>query len=126
MRPTFSADAEVDLAVTIARQLGFSFERMRAEEALREAQARLAVRTRRHAAAPESAPQLIHENNAEALYEKILDAAVAIMRSDFASMQMLYRSGVNYGSLAFRGFNPQRRCFGSGCGQNRAALAASR
>lgn len=34
--------------------------------------------------------QLISEENVNALYEKLLDAAVAIMRSDYASMQMLY------------------------------------
>ena len=34
-------DAEIDLAVTIARQLGFSLERMRAEDARRKAEADL-------------------------------------------------------------------------------------
>src|ERR1041384_8326084 len=34
--------------------------------------------------------ELIGEKNIEALYPKILDAAVAIMRSQFASMQMLH------------------------------------
>jgi PAS domain-containing protein len=37
--------------------------------------------------------QLIHADGAEVLYEKILDAAVAIMRSDFASMQMRRLAG---------------------------------
>jgi hypothetical protein len=34
--------------------------------------------------------ELIPESNIEALYEKIVDAAVAVMRSDYASMQMLF------------------------------------
>lgn len=38
----------------------------------------------------EISAQLIQEDNVQALYERILDAAVAIMRSDFASIQMLY------------------------------------
>ena len=53
--------------------------------------------------------ELIQEQNPEALYEKIVDAAVAIMGSDFASMQMLFPergSGGELKLLAFRGFNP--------------------
>ena len=42
--------------------------------------------------------QLIHANDAGVLYEKILDAAAAIMRSDFASMQISIQSGANFGS----------------------------
>lgn len=58
--------------------------------------------------------QLLQEENVEVLYEKLLDAAVAIMRSDFASMQMLYPERGRVGELrllAFRGFNPQAAKF---------------
>ena len=54
--------------------------------------------------------ELIHSESDEMLFEKIMDAAVAIMRSDFASMQMLFPergSGGELKLLAFRGFNPQ-------------------
>ena len=57
----------------------------------------------------EISAQLIHEHDVSALYEKILDAAVAIMRSDFASMQMLYPERGKAGELlllGFRGFDP--------------------
>ena len=57
----------------------------------------------------EISAQLIQEQNVSALYEKILDAAVAIMRSDFASMQMLYPERGKAGELlllGFRGFDP--------------------
>ncbi len=53
--------------------------------------------------------ELIQEQSTEILYEKIVDAAVAIMRSDYASMQMLYPergSGGELRLLAYRGFNP--------------------
>jgi PAS domain S-box-containing protein len=53
---------------------------------------------------------LIEEDNLKDLYEKIMDAAVEIMRSDFASMQMLYPERGQGGELrllAFRGFDPQ-------------------
>jgi PAS domain S-box-containing protein len=58
--------------------------------------------------------ELIHEQSAEALYEKIVDAAVVIMRSDYASMQMLFPErgpGGELRLLAFRGFNPEAAKF---------------
>lgn len=58
--------------------------------------------------------QLLQEENVEGLYEKILDAAVGIMRSDYASMQMLYPERGQGGELrllAFRGFNAQAAKF---------------
>ena len=61
--------------------------------------------------------EIIHEENVGALYEKIVDAAVDIMRSDYASMQMLYPERGKSGSggelrlLAFRGFNPEAAKF---------------
>jgi len=57
--------------------------------------------------------ELITEGNAEALYEKIIDAAMMIMRSDFASMQMLHaeRGEGELELLAFRGFSEQAARF---------------
>ena len=58
--------------------------------------------------------QLISEDNVDNLYEAILDAAVAIMRSDYASMQMLYPergSGGELRLLAHRGFSQQAATF---------------
>ena len=63
-----------------------------------------------------------------ALYEKILDAAVELMHSDFASMQRLYPERGEAGELrllGFRGFDPQAARFwewvradsGSTCGE---------
>jgi len=54
--------------------------------------------------------QMIREENVEALYEKILDAAVAIMRPDFASLQQLFPDRAEGGELlllAQRGFPPE-------------------
>ncbi len=58
--------------------------------------------------------ELIQEQSTQALYEKIVDAAVAIMRSDYASMQMLFPergTGGELRLLAFRGFNPRAAAF---------------
>ena len=52
-------------------------------------------------------PYLLRASH-EIVYEEIVDAAVALMRSDYASMQMLYPergTGGELRLLAFRGFN---------------------
>lgn len=72
--------------------------------------------------------ELFSEGNIQALYERITDAAVQIMHSQYASMQMLHTEGDNPGKLqliAYRKFNPQAVKFwewvypesGSTCGE---------
>ena len=109
--PRAFTGAEIDLAVTIARQLGFSLERMRVAEALAEAQAQLVSELAATQQLHRISTQLIQENEAEALHEKVLDAAMAIMRSDFASMQMFYPERGELRLLAYRGFNPASAAF---------------
>jgi PAS domain S-box-containing protein len=59
--------------------------------------------------------ELISEKDVGAIYEKLVDAAVGIMRSDFASMQMFYPEKGPGGALrllASRGFSLEaRRCW---------------
>lgn len=58
--------------------------------------------------------QLIQDGDVAALYQNILDAAAAIMHSDFASLQMLHPDRGRGGELqllAFRGFNPEAARF---------------
>jgi PAS fold/GAF domain len=105
------SDAELALALTIARQLGFSLERWRAAEALRETQRQLVSELAATRQLHKISDQLIHGSDTEVLYENILDAAVAIMRSDFASMQMFYPERGELRLLAFRGFNPTAAAF---------------
>jgi PAS domain S-box-containing protein len=122
-RHVFS-EAELALALTIARQLGFSLERRRAEQTLRETQRQLVSELAATRQLQQISTQLIHASDAEVLYEKVLDAAVAIMRSDFASMQMFYPQRGELRLLAYRGFNPTAAAFwewvrpgsGSTCG----------
>ena len=112
---------EINLAVTIARQLGFSLERRRAEEALRATQRQLVSELAATRQLQRISTQLIHASDPQVLYEEILDAAVAIMRSDFASMQMFYPERGELRLLAYRGFNPTAATFwewvrpGAGC-----------
>lgn len=59
----------------------------------------------------EISTQLVHSENTKTLYEKIMDAAVTIMGSDYASMQLLDVRTSELVLLAFRGFNPQAAQF---------------
>ena len=57
---------------------------------------------------------MIEQENVEAIYEQILEAAADIMRSDFASMQMFYPERGDVGELlllASRGFAPETASF---------------
>ena len=55
--------------------------------------------------------ELIQSNDTGELYEKILDAATVIMRSDFASIQMLDADRGELRLLGFRGFDPDSAKF---------------
>jgi hypothetical protein len=110
----------------MVRQLGFSIERSRTEQELRDIQRQLATELAAAKQLQEISTHLIHASDVETLYEKILDAAVAIMRSDFASMQMFYPERGALRLLAYRGFTPTAGRLGSGCGQDQAPVAAPR
>ena len=89
-------------------------ERRRQEEALHESQVRLEMELTDTQLLQGVSAEIILQDNPQVLYEKILDGAVAIMHSDFASMQMLYPergSGGELRLLVFRGFNPRAAKF---------------
>lgn len=57
---------------------------------------------------------LLQTTSERIAYEKFVDVAVALMRSDYASMQMLFPergTGGELRLLAFRGFNPEAAKF---------------
>jgi signal transduction histidine kinase/ActR/RegA family two-component response regulator len=84
-------------------------DRKRAEEALRRSEAQLEAELASTKLLQDLSGELIHQENVAALYEKILDATVAVMHSDFASMQMFYAERGGGGELrllAQRGFTP--------------------
>ena len=88
--------------------------RKNSEEALRRSEARLEAELADVLLLQKVSAELVHEKDPDALYGKIVDAAMAIMRSDFASMQQLYPDRGKGGELrllAFRGFNPQAAAF---------------
>ena len=89
-------------------------ERKRSEEALRVSEAHLQAELADTKLLHSISAQLIDEENVESLYQRILNGAVSIMRSDFASLQILYPergSGGELRLLAFHGFSPQAAAF---------------
>lgn len=87
---------------------------LRAQEALHRSEARLAAELADTRLLQEISAHLVQDEDIEALYQRIMDAAVAIMRSDLASMQMLDPErgpGGELRLLAFRGFDPRAAAF---------------
>jgi signal transduction histidine kinase/CheY-like chemotaxis protein len=82
----------------------------RTEAALRETQAWLEAELADSRTLQTISSELMHEENVDALYERIIEAIVSIMDSDFASLQMLEtrgEGGKELKLLAFRGFHPE-------------------
>jgi PAS domain S-box-containing protein len=94
-----------------ARQASDFIERCRTDEALHRAQTQLEAELTDTRLLASVSAELVHEENVEGLYEKIIDAAVGIMHSDFASMQMLVPERRNGQGelflLGYRGFAPE-------------------
>ncbi len=94
-----------------ARQASDFVERCRADEALHRAQTQLEAELADTRLLASVSAELVNEENIELLYEKIIDAAIGIMHSDFADMQMLVSEGGNGRGepllLAHRGFAPE-------------------
>jgi PAS domain S-box-containing protein len=89
-------------------------ERREMEEQLRHSQRELAIEVAHLKLLQQISTELIQEQSVKSLYEKLADAAVAIMRSDFASMQMFYPERGKNGELlllAYRGFSPEAAQF---------------
>jgi len=93
---------DLAVALAIARQLGFAIQRQNTDAALT---AELeAARTLQQLSI-----EIAHEVDLEGLYGKLVDAAMLIMRSDFASMQEFHSHRGPRGELrllAFCGFTP--------------------
>lgn len=90
-------------------------DRQRFQELAEELELALAVgdRGRAKAQLAASSSSLLPQNCPTA-YKKIIDLAVSLMRSDYASIQMLFPERGNGGELrllTFRGFNPEAASF---------------
>jgi PAS domain S-box-containing protein len=89
-------------------------ERKQVEQALQDNQAALTAELADATLLAGVSAELVREENTQAVYEKLIDAAVSVMRSDFASMQMLDPDRGDGGELrllAFRGFDAKAARF---------------
>ena len=88
--------------------------RKQAEETLRKIQAQLEKELADTKLLQNISTELMQEDDIQALYERIIDAAMLIMQSDFASIQMRDPSRGNSDELrmlTFRGFSPEAAKF---------------
>ena len=108
--PHQPAERQLRLLDIVARHAADLIERKKAEEALRESQTRLSAELADTKLLQDISAQLIEQGDEDALYGKIVDAIASIMRSDFATMQMLCPEGGPKGELrllASRGLTPE-------------------
>ena len=87
-------------------------ERRRAETALEEGRRQLEADLADSQLLQRMSAEIIHENDVEALYDKILESAARVMRSQYASMQILEPerepgAGKRLRLLAHRGFSAE-------------------
>ncbi|MES2606705.1 MAG: ATP-binding protein [Pseudomonadota bacterium] len=95
----------------LARQTADLIERMQAEESLRQSEARLEMELADTKLLQSVSAQIIHEENIDTLYQKLVDAAVAVMQSDFGSLQMYYPERGELRLLAASGLNQAAKDF---------------
>ncbi len=86
-------------------------ELRRTEAALRDAQERLKDDLADSRLLQATSAALIIQDDVEALYQNLLDAAITVMQSDFASMQRYDSEKNGLHLLAWRGFTPQAARF---------------
>jgi len=96
--PTADGGMSVYFADVTARRI--------AEDALRKAQEAQAIELADFRLLHDASTSLIREGDINALYAKIVDAAVGIMRSDFGSLQVLEKEQGALRLLAFRNLSP--------------------
>ena len=82
-----------------------------AEAALRRSEQRLARELARAKTLQSISTRLISESTPESLYAQILDAAIELMASDAASVQMLAPDQTSLRLLAWRNFHPDSAAF---------------
>jgi PAS domain S-box-containing protein len=102
------SEREIRFLDLLTRQAAELIERRLSEDALRESERRLSIELADTRLLQHLSAQLIEGQGTASLYETLVDAAMWIMRSDFASMQVLRPEHGPHGGLrliASRGFD---------------------
>ncbi|ACL62978.1 GAF domain-containing protein [Methylobacterium nodulans] len=110
-QPHRLSDLDLRLIDVYGRLASDTIAWMRAETALRESEARLAHELDGARQLQRISSELLPEQRPAALYEQILDAMMAVMGSQAASMQILDPDTGTLKLLAWRGFHPDAAAF---------------
>ena len=105
---------DLSVSVVIARQLALAIQRHRTDQQLREREALLSEELAATRQLQELSVEMAHEADIAALYERIVDAAMVIMRADFVSMQQHLPHHGEHGELKLlchRHFTPEAAKF---------------
>jgi PAS domain S-box-containing protein len=105
---------EASLLAALTDLARIAIEHKRTEQALSASRAALEAELADTRLLQEASATLIGEHSDDEICDKLVDAAARIMRSDFASMQVLVPergSGGELKLLAFRGFTPEAARF---------------
>ncbi len=109
----FSQD-DLSVSLVIARQLAYAVRRNRMDQQLLDREVQLADELAATRMLQQLSLEMAPEIDIESLYQKLIDAAVSIMGSDFASLQQYYPHLGTHGELkllAHRGFTPEAATF---------------
>jgi PAS domain S-box-containing protein len=105
---------DIAVSVTIARQLAFSIQRQRTDARLREHEAELAAELSATRMLQSLSIEMAGQADISSMYQKLVDGAQTIMRSDFASMHQ-YHPDIGIGGalqlLGTRGFDTEAMRF---------------
>jgi len=104
--PHVFTHSELDLAITVARQLTQAIEHQKDEKAIRERERQLARELLDQKHLQRISSQLIEKQDIETIYTQIVEATVALLRSDCGSMQMVLPKTDELLLLAHKGFDP--------------------
>ncbi len=116
-----------ELLARVDAHLKISQIRKAAERVLNERnQERLASELRSTQRLQEISAQLISEEKVEMLYERLIDAAAAILQSDFASIHLLVSGHGQPGKLRLLGFRGADRQFGEALATSAAHTTTGR
>lgn len=110
-QPHRPSEYELQLLDLYAQQAARQIERAESGEKLRQSEAQLAMELAGARQLQEISTHLIQSDNIDALYQYILDAAITIMGSHAASLQMLYPEKGKLRLLAWKGFDPASAAF---------------
>lgn len=118
------SERELRFLDLLMRQAADLIERKQIDDALRVSETKMAAELADTRQLQQVSSRLIQEDDMNALYGQILDAAKAVMHSDMASLQMLDPVRNELKLLAHKGFDPASAVFwewvsptsGSSCG----------